>query len=59
MREDKVKLRMKCSREEMRWGGEREADESVALVYRSSANKDRSNEKAEKKQTEVKILGKR
>lgn len=50
---------MKCSREEMRWGGEREADESVALVYRSSANKDRSNEKAEKKQTEVKILGKR
>lgn len=43
----------------MRRDGERKADESVVLVYRSSANRDRGSEKAKKKQTEVKILGKR
>lgn len=46
MREDRIKLRIKCNKEETK--GEKKADESVVFVYRV-------NEKAEKKQTEVKI----
>lgn len=44
---EKIEFRMKYSEEEMK--RKEKANESVVLVYHSSANKDRTNEKAEKK----------
>lgn len=50
MREDRIKLRIKCNKEETKGRRKKKADESVVFVYRA-----RANEKVEKKQTEVKI----
>lgn len=38
MREDRIKLRIKCNKEETKGRRKKNADESVVFVYRVSAN---------------------